>query len=380
MSPVILLKKRPGVKEGIMEKLLSEEYYTEIDTVDNTAWCDIILNFSDANLYQTWSYGAVRWGEKSLSHLLLKKEGTIVACAQVTIIKAPFLPAGIAYMLGGPLWHVSGKEENIEIFRQMIRALKDEYIDGRHMHLRILAHIPHDCPEAITDLMEDEGFTCSASPNSGRTLHINLTPSLIDLRGAVQRQWRNNLKKAEKNGLHIIEGHDIALYEMFSQIYREMHARKKFVEHVHIDEYRLIQSDLPEKLKMHVMVCKSNGNICSALVCSAIGDIAINLLAATSSYDIENRLNSSHLLFWKMMEWAKMKGCTWYDLGGINPDRNPGGYQFKKGLAGTTGMDTYVFQQFDNCKSMLSSIMITCGDYLKTRQNTFKEASLDVSR
>jgi len=315
-----------------MEKLLSEEYCTEVDTVDNTAWCDIILNFSDVNLYQTWSYGAVRWGEKNLSHLLLKKQGAIVACAQVTIIKAPFLPAGIAYMLGGPLWHVSGGEENIETLRQMIRALKDEYLDTRHMHLRILAHIPHDCPEVITDLMQDEGFSCTDSPKSGRTLHINLTPPLTEIRSAIQRQWRNNLKKAEKNGLHIIEGHDLALYEMFSEIYKEMHARKRFLEHVHIDEYRLIQSDLPEKLKMHVMVCKSNGNLCSALVCSAIGDIAINLLAATSSYDIENRLNGSHLLFWKMMEWPRCMDAPGMISAASIPIAIPGDISLKKAL------------------------------------------------
>ncbi len=361
-----------------MAKVLSEDFTIDVDSVDKTTWSEIILNFSDATLYQTWSYGSIRWGDKNLSHLLLKRNGTILACAQITIMKAPLLPAGIAYVLGGPLWHLSGNDSGIEILEQVIRALKYEYVDTRRMHLRILAPTTHDSYGDIMGVMMDEGFACSPCSKSGRTFLINLSPSLQYLRTATQRQWRNNLKKAEKNGLEIIQGQDLKLYNIFSDIYRQMHARKKFVEHVDIDDYRLIQSDLPERLKMHVMVCTSNGNLCSALVCSAIGDIAINLLAASSSFDIENRVNGSHLLFWKMMEWAKMQGCTWYDLGGINPDRNPGGYQFKKGLAGSTGIDTPVFQQFDSCKNKLSTIMVTCGDYFKTKHNNLKEASSNV--
>ena len=33
-----------------MVTLLSGDYRMEVDTVDNTAWSEIILNFSDANL------------------------------------------------------------------------------------------------------------------------------------------------------------------------------------------------------------------------------------------------------------------------------------------------------------------------------------------
>jgi len=361
-----------------MACFLCKDYCTEVDTVKRHEWYEIMQDFSDASLYQTWSYGLVRWGEGRLSHLILKKDGIIVACAQVIIIKAPFLQAGIAYVPGGPLWHLSGRQEDIEILGEIIKALKKEYGALRRMHLRIQVKMPHDSPEVVAGLMGGEGFTHYLSLKTGRTFFVNLDPSLEELRTSMQRQWRNNLKKAEKNGLSLVEGNDMELYDMFYKIYQEMHARKKFAQHVRIEEYRSIQSDLPDRLKMHIMVCTSNGNLCSALVTSAMGDNAVNLLAATSSYDIEHRLNSSHLLFWKMMDWAKKRKCTWYDLGGIDPDQNPGGYQFKKGLAGTTGIDAHVFHQFDNSTSMLSSAMVTWGDFIRTRYKSLKGAALNV--
>ena len=60
-----------------MTRLLSEDYRMEVDMVEKAAWYEIIEDFSDANLYQTWSYGSVLWGEKRLSHLILKKDGII---------------------------------------------------------------------------------------------------------------------------------------------------------------------------------------------------------------------------------------------------------------------------------------------------------------
>ena len=57
-----------------MQTELSAGYSVEIDTVDRKSWNDVVDRFSDANIYQTWSYEAVRSGEKNLSHLLLKSE------------------------------------------------------------------------------------------------------------------------------------------------------------------------------------------------------------------------------------------------------------------------------------------------------------------
>ena len=34
------------------------------------------------------------------------------------------------------------------------------------------------------------------------------------------------------------------------------------------------------------------------------------------------------------MEAAREEGCRWYDLGGIDPQNNPGVYHFKSGFGG----------------------------------------------
>jgi lipid II:glycine glycyltransferase (peptidoglycan interpeptide bridge formation enzyme) len=46
------------------------------------------------------------------------------------------------------------------------------------------------------------------------------------------------------------------------------------------------------------------------------------------------KAKGSYLLQWRMMQWLRQRGCRWYDLGGINPQRNPGVYHFKSGFGG----------------------------------------------
>ena len=46
------------------------------------------------------------------------------------------------------------------------------------------------------------------------------------------------------------------------------------------------------------------------------------------------KAKGSYLLQWRMMQWLRERGCRWYDLGGVNPTRNPGVYHFKSGFGG----------------------------------------------
>ena len=45
---------------------LDKAYSVEVDTVDKDTWYKIINDFSDANIYQTWSYDEIRFGRKKM--------------------------------------------------------------------------------------------------------------------------------------------------------------------------------------------------------------------------------------------------------------------------------------------------------------------------
>jgi lipid II:glycine glycyltransferase (peptidoglycan interpeptide bridge formation enzyme) len=84
-----------------------------------------------------------------------------------------------------------------------------------------------------------------------------------------------------------------------------------------------------------------------------MGDSGIYLLGATSDDGLNAR--GAYLLQWTMIQWLKENGFKWYDLGGIDPQGNPGVYSFKKGLSGA---DMSHISAFALCNSVLSSAVV----------------------
>jgi len=73
----------------------------EIDRVTSAEWAELLELFVDANVYQTWSFGAIRWGEGNLSHVVLKRDGDVVGIAQVRIVRVPVVGVGSRICAGG---------------------------------------------------------------------------------------------------------------------------------------------------------------------------------------------------------------------------------------------------------------------------------------
>lgn len=348
----------------------TEDYRAEFDSVAEEEWYQILREFGDANLYQTWAYGLVMYGRRKMSHLVLKKNGNVAAAAQVRIEKLPFINLGIAYVQWGPLWMVHGSEPDEEAFRQAIRALRDEYVRKRGLVLRLFPKLFEEDASRFLKVLEEEGFSPCKEVRK-RTILMDLNPSLENLRAGMERSCRRNLKLAERNELEVIEGCDDELFDAFDRIYKEMVARKRFTPGSNIDQLRSIQARLAAGFKMSIALCKSGGEVCAGLVWSALGETGIELVAATSDNGGKN--NGSYLLRWKLIEQLKQDGCAVYNLNGINPQKNPGTYKFKSRIAGKNGKDVYYLGRFDSRVSFFGYFCIELADRLRVLCRDLRE-------
>ncbi len=195
-----------------------------------------------------------------------------------------------------------------------------------------------------------------------RTFVLDLTPPLDELRKGLDQKWRNQLNRAEKNGLTITEGHEMDLFSQFVDLYTEMWQRKKFKEGVDINEFARIQRALPASKRMKVLICSSENKPVAGCVCSSVGLSGNYLLGATSDEGL--RTKGSYLLQWRIIMWLKQLGCLYYDLGEIDPDRNPGVYHFKRGLS---GRDHTRIGSLEACENLLSSWCAKAVDIARAR-------------
>jgi lipid II:glycine glycyltransferase (peptidoglycan interpeptide bridge formation enzyme) len=333
-------------------------WQVEVDRATPEAWAGMLDLFDDANLYQTWSYGATRWGHKNLSHLVLKRQGEVIAIAQLRIIRPTPLSFGIAYLRWGPLWERRDQLIDPVVAQIMAKALQEEYVVKRRLALRVLPNAFAGSSRATCFETAFSGFTEEAvtADSLYRTFVLDLSPTLEELRRKLDAKWRNKLTQSEKKGLTVVAGDSTQDYAKFVYMYREMKQRKGFHSTVDVEDFAAIQRDLPPAHRLRVWTGEDTGVPVAALVVAAMGDSAIYLLGATSDQGLNAR--GAYLLQWNAIQWLKINGFKWYDLGGIDPKSNPGVYQFKRGMAGS---DMVQIGTRVHCDSLLSSAIVHTG-------------------
>lgn len=347
-------------------------YKIEIGRLDKKTWSNLLIQFNDASIYQTWSYASHLYGSNNISHVIVKKEREVVAIAQIGIRHFPYPFIGTANVHWGPLWKKKEPTADIDHFNKILAALKDEYAVKKSLLVRLWpTEIAHN--DSVRKILKTNKFICNSDDRPYRTLRLDITPSLEELRKNLDQKWRNQLNRAEKSNLNIIEGTSDNLYKIFLKLQKEMRERKNYTPGVDYEQYRKIQIDLPKEQKMKIFVCEADSTPVAVAICSGIGNTGIYLLGATGNNGI--KLNGSNLLQWRIIKWLKEHGCQYYDLGGIDPEVNLGVYRFKCGIAGKNGQDfgylgQYVF--FNDFRSWLLYRFIIKSKYIRKMISTLK--------
>jgi hypothetical protein len=338
--------------------MTENNWQVEVDQASDSEWSHLIEPFEDANLYQTAAYGGVCWGARNLSRIVLRRGGEVRAVAQLRIVRPAPLKFGIAYLRWGPLWERRGCPADAEVPERIALAIQEEYVARRRLFLRI---VPNAFAGTSRATMFQSAFSAlerrrSDSGTTYRTFVLDLNPSLEEIRKRFDPKWRNKLSGAERNGLTVVAGDGVKEYRAFCQIYSEMRRRKTFDTTVDAAKFERIQQALPPSQRMRVLLCREKGAPVAGLVASVMGNSAIYLLGATSDAGLNAK--GAYLLQWTLIGWLRERGVSWYDLGGIDPEVNPGVYQFKKGLS---GLDTSQIGSLTASGSAVSSWMVGAG-------------------
>jgi len=245
---------------------------------------------------------------------------------------------------------------------RIAQALEKEYVEKRRLFLRVLPNAFIGSPRAAAIQTAFSSFTQEplTFENTYRTFVLDLDPKTEELRKNLDPKWRNKLSGAEKNNLTVVAGNGSKEYETFCKLYYQMRKRKTFETTVDVEDFGRIQKDLTGPHRMQILICENKRTPVAGLVVSAMGDSAIYLLGATSDDGLNTK--GAYLLQWTMIQWLKANGIRWYDLGGIDPEGNPGVYTFKRGFS---GVDICQMNPFVACDSAISSAVARAGLTLK---------------
>jgi len=283
-----------------------------------------------------------RFGWRS-HRVWLRREGNLVAGAQILIRSAALGLMRIAYIPHGPLvdWH---DDEQVAVLLNQIDFAAYEVGAGM-LKMEPLLWQDDFPPEKWQALCSKHG--CLAGTDSiqpPRTLILDLTQSEDMILSAMKQKTRYNIRLAARKGVTCRLGSENDL-PLFSKLIAETGQRNKFG--VHKPAYYKAAYELfaPDKAALFFAEYKSQP--LAAIMVFVNGPKAAYFYGASS--EIERQRMPTYAVQWSAMKWAKDSGCAEYDLWGV-PDysnneleaqfqnRNDelwGVYRFKRGFGGT---------------------------------------------
>ncbi len=296
-------------------------------------WLRLADRFRDHNYRQLFDYAealAARTGSTA-EHLRIDHGDEPIGLASVRVKRMP--GTGIAYVSGGPLVRTGANRDRGPHLDLVLKALVGEYVDRRRLVLRVSPALG----DPAWNAEQERRFVAARflqvdHLSRYRTIAVDIGGSLADVRAAFAKKWRYSLKQAEKAEISVTEGSDPALLDQFAPLFRELVARKSLSVDLGADFYGSLQRALPAEERLHVAIASIGGEPAAGIVASLLGDTAVYLLGASN--ESGRSACAPYLLQWKTIEAAAARGIRWYDLGGIDPDANPGVHRFKARMGG----------------------------------------------
>ena len=321
-----------------------------IDDFNKQQWEHYASEFADYSIYQTWAYQQVRadMSRQKISRIIVRNEkGNIATMGQVRIRHFKALGLKVGYIQWGPM--LRGKDGRFCCIPAPLDKLREYYLSTKVDILRVVPNLYAD-EGSFTDMFEAAGFEYVPNVSRYHTMLFPLDISQEKMRKKLHRKWRGVLNKVEKRNIEIKEGCDDKFLAVLDGIYKSVKKRKKF-KGLDLQVYARTQQLLSPKQKINVVLAYYDGEVLTADATSYLGDTAVGLFQASTEQGL--KYGTSYLVWWKALLAAQHAGMKRYDLGGIDPDKNPSVYQFKLRMGAE---EAFHIGSFEACISLRAKV------------------------
>lgn len=288
------------------------------------SWDRDLLTFDDYTLDQSFAWGEFKRRCGWLVHRLVARDaaGRIRAMAQ-GLVRRYALGFGLAWFPGGPIGEIGTWGDDLR--RAMMSAA-----GVSALYCRVFPHRPATVIDQAT--LATCGWTPSgARLRSGLSMTLRLDRPLEEIRRGLSGNWRHNLKRAEARDGRIRTWTDPDPAALLA-VFRSMETHKGIRPQFTARELEALFAELRAGLLLY-RCDGADGEAVALRGCAIVGEGAWDLLAATS--EVGRRSYASYALAWRILEECRSRGVREYDLRGIDPEANPGPYNFKKGTGAT---------------------------------------------
>jgi peptidoglycan pentaglycine glycine transferase (the first glycine) len=262
--------------------------------------------------------------------------GQITSGAQLLFRKLPYRLGTLAYLaFGGYVSNDSEWDSLWEAIRQTCKRYRAGILKWE------AGYYVNSSPPAFAQWGFSSSLQTIQPPN---TVYISLKEDEEAILARMNQGTRRKIRQALKNDLRYYQAQNAQDVEKFNQLMTTTGARNEFG--VHDGAYYQLAFEQFVPRDATLILAEHEGDTLAGVFVFALGDTAWYLYGASSNE--KRNLMASYGVQWQAIQWAKARGCAYYDMWGI-PDvpeaqleaefetRNDGlwgVYGFKRGWGG----------------------------------------------
>jgi lipid II:glycine glycyltransferase (peptidoglycan interpeptide bridge formation enzyme) len=287
----------------------------EIFNGDSEQWNLQIRKMAFFSIYQSFEWGEIKKEDGwSVVRITTKNRDS---CAQIFYKRLPL--KGIFF------WCPGGILGQLKIIDMNVLKKHLQYL---FYYFRISFHNYYLSIEELLKIGYKRPNFCL---NSNQCMILDLSSSEEELLDQMTSNWRHNLKRFEKKEIEVLRWENPDPETLYN--YYEQFEKMKGLPQQH--SLNSITGVI-KKFKDQLVILKAVNEKEELLALRGylfVGKQALDWYAISTDHG--RSCYASNGVFWRILQDAKKREITHYDLSGVDPINNPGVYNFKKGTGAT---------------------------------------------
>jgi peptidoglycan pentaglycine glycine transferase (the first glycine) len=300
---------------------------------DRQQWNDFVAASNSCNITQSYEWGQLSQHLGEALHIgVVDDAGQLCAAILILVTRAPLLNSVYFYAPRGPVID----DPHSPALTVLLNFVKVQARKYKAFMLKVEPHARDDDAQWSAALKR-HGFRVNPhATHIRREWVLDIQPDEKTLLSGMKEKWRYNIRLAGRKGVTVRRGESEADFATFYHLYETTSERDRF--HIHQKQfYQEILRLYGQGDHAALFLAEYEGKAIAGIIVLWLGKWSWYMYGASSN-EYRN-LMPNHLLQWNGMQWAKSKGCWYYNFRGI-PDVLEEGqelwgvYLFKRGFGG----------------------------------------------
>ncbi len=312
------------------------------EITDRDQWDSFLTSQPRGHLLQSYEWGELYTFLGARSYRLgALEDGRLVGTMLISVgrvplpLKVPGLQLNSLYCSRGP----TVERPDSPALQALIEHANSIARKEHGVVLRVEPNIADDDPNMDTWIAAYRALGFQTNPiavHGRRSWVLDIRPDAEQLLANFKMTWRQNVRVAERKGVIIREATNDADFDTYYELLKVTSERDDFF--IHDKSYhKEIMRQFASKGDVVLYLAEHEGEALAAKMLIRFGDWCWDMFGASSNN--KRNLKATYLLQYRCIQWAKARGCSYFDFRTIPEVLEPGEemwgvYEYKKGFGG----------------------------------------------